>query len=286
MSGSAPYPPAIEARAREAVAAIRARTDLVPRVGFTLGSGLGGVIDALEDAVTFDTATLPHWPRSTVPGHAGRLSLGRWAGLPVAALSGRSHVYEGYPLDRVTLAVRVMHALGAGALVFTNAVGAISSALAPGDLVLLTDHINFIGTRGLFTPGELAARRDGRRTAAFHSPRLRAALHAAALEAGVPLRRGVLVAGRGPSYESAAEIRMGAAIGADVVGMSTAHEVTLAAELGCEAACLSCVTNMATGISATALSHDEVAETAVEAAGRLHAILEAFVRAEAAKPAR
>jgi purine-nucleoside phosphorylase len=271
----------VETRVAGAVAAIRARTALVPRVGFTLGSGLGGVIDALDDAVTFDTAALPHWPRSTVPGHAGRLSLGRWAGLPVVALSGRSHVYEGYPLDRVTLAVRVMRALGATALVFTNAVGGIARELAPGDLVLLSDHVNFIGTRGLFPPAELAARGAARRTAAHHSPRLREALRAAAIAAGVTLRQGVLVAGRGPSYETAAEIRMDAALGADVVGMSTAHEVTLAAELGCEAACLSCVTNMATGISTAALSHAEVAEVALEAAARLRAVLEAFVRAEA-----
>src|SRR5512136_311725 len=114
----------LDARVADAVRAIRRRTGLVPHVGITLGSGLGGVVDALDDAVVLPTAELPHWPRSTVPGHAGRLALGHWQGVPVAALAGRSHRYEGYPLDRVTFAVRVLYALGARTLIFTNAVGA------------------------------------------------------------------------------------------------------------------------------------------------------------------
>ena len=265
------------------VVTIRARTDLVPKVALTLGSGLGGVMDALERPVVFPTADLPHWPRSTVIGHAGRFALGHWRGVPVAALAGRSHFYEGYPLDRVTLAVRVMHALGARVLLFTNAVGAINRAFKPGELMLATDHINAIGRRGLFTPAELVERRAGRRTATYYSPRLREALAAAAARAGVPLHRGTLMGGQGPTYETAAEIRMAATIGADVACMSTVHEVTVAAELGCEAASLSCVTNLATGISETPLTHDEVTVVADRGAVGLRRILEEFLSAEAVR---
>ena len=149
-------------RPRDAfVAAIRARTALVPRVALTLGSGLGGVVDAVAQATVFSTRELPHWPVSTVPGHAGRLALGTWRGVPVAALSGRSHRYEGYPLDRVTFSVRVLAALGARVHIFTNAVGAIREDLRPADVMLATGHLNFIGKRGLLTPDELRERERG-----------------------------------------------------------------------------------------------------------------------------
>jgi purine-nucleoside phosphorylase len=260
------------------VAAIRARSPLVPRVGFTLGSGLGGVMDALEDPVLFATRDLPHWPPSTVKGHAGRFGLGHWCGVPVATLSGRSHRYEGYTLDRVTLAARVMHALGARTLIFTNAVGAINPTFQPGELMLATGHINFIGRRGLFSPAELVERRAGRRTGAYYSPTLGAALAAAAARAGVPLHRGTLMGGHGPTYETAAEVRMAAAMKADVACMSTVHEVTVAAELGCEAASLSCITNLATGLSPTPLTHHEVTEVADLGAVGLRKILEEYLR--------
>jgi purine-nucleoside phosphorylase len=273
----------LAARVADVVSAIRSRSTLVPRVGLTLGSGLGGVMDALEQPVLFATRDLPHWPRSTVAGHSGRFALGLFGGVPVAALAGRSHRYEGYTLDRVTLAARVMHALGARVLLFTNAVGAINRTFRPGELMLATDHINWIGRRGLFTPEELIERRAGRRTAAYYSPRLREALAQAAARAGVPLHRGILMGGQGPTYETAAEIRMAAALGADVACMSTVHEVTVAAELGCEAASLSCITNLATGISETPLTHDEVTVVADRGAVGLRKILEAFLEAEAAR---
>jgi len=147
----------IARRVADAVAAIRTRTALTPRVALTLGSGLGGVVDAVERATVFATHELPHWPRSTVPGHAGRLAIGTWRGVPVAALSGRSHRYEGYPLDRVTFAVRVFSALGARVQIFTNAVGGIHPDLAPAEVMLATGHLNFIGKRGLLSPDELRA---------------------------------------------------------------------------------------------------------------------------------
>jgi purine-nucleoside phosphorylase len=265
------------------VAEIRGRTALVPRVGLTLGSGLGGVVDAIPEATVFPTRELPHWPVSTVPGHAGRLALGVWRGVPVAALSGRSHRYEGYTLDRVTFSVRVLAALGVRVHVFTNAVGAIHPDLQPADLMLATGHLNFIGKHGLLSREELVDRRAGRRVSEPYSPRLRAALLAAAAGAGVRLHQGVLMGGHGPTYETAAEIRMARKLGADVACMSTVHEVTLAAQLGCEAASLSCVTNKATGLSVTPLIHSEVTEVADRAAVKLRAVLERFLDAEAGR---
>ena len=270
----------VSGRVGDAVAAIRARTALVPRVALTLGSGLGGVVDAVEQATVFATRELPHWPVSTVPGHAGRLALGHWRGVPVAALSGRSHRYEGYPLDQVTFAVRVLSALGARVHIFTNAVGAIREDLEPADVMLATGHLNFIGKRGLLTADELRERDGARRVADPYSPRLRAALLAAAERAGVTLHQGVLMGGHGPTYETAAEVRMARTLGADVVCMSTVHEVTLAAQLGCEAASLSCVTNRATGLSDTPLAHAEVTEVADRVAVKLRAILERFLDGE------
>lgn len=282
---SAPLLPThdLETRVQDALRALRGRCALVPRVALTLGSGLGGVVDVLEDGVSFATAGLPHWPRSTVPGHSGRLVLGHWQGVPVVALAGRSHRYEGYPLDRVTFAVRVMRALGARIMIFTNAVGAMNPGFMPGDLMLATDHINFIGKRGLFSPAELRDRRAGRPVGGCYSPRLREALRSAAREAGVRLHQGVLMGGLGPSYETAAEVRTADWFGADVACMSTVHEVTLAAHLGAEVASLSCITNRATGLSAERLSHLDVTAVADRVAISLRRILEEFLRAEATR---
>jgi purine-nucleoside phosphorylase len=238
-------------------------------------------VDAIPGAELFATRELPHWPASTVAGHAGRLALGTWRGVPVAALSGRSHRYEGYTLDRVTFAVRVMHALGCRTLIFTNAVGAIHPELRPADVMLATGHLNFIGKRGLFTAAELRERALGRKVGDPYSPRLRTALLAAALAARVKLHQGVLMGSHGPTYETAAEVRMARTLGADVACMSTVHEVTLAAQLGCEAASLSCITNRATGLSDTPLTHADVTEVADRVAVKLRAVLERFLEAEA-----
>jgi purine-nucleoside phosphorylase len=268
------------ARLSAAVEKVRARKPLSPRVAITLGSGLGSLADAVEQSVSIPTEELPEWPRSTVPGHAGRLVFGRWRGVAVGMLVGRTHRYEGYPLALATLGVRVLEALGARTFLFTNAAGGLAPGFRPGDLMLASDHINFVGKHGLLIGDELAARRAGRRVASSHDPALRQALTDAALRAGVPLRHGVLLAMHGPSYETAAEIRMGQRLGASAVCMSTVHEVTLAAELGARAASLSTITNLATGLAARPLAHDEVTLAAREASGRLIAILEAFLDVE------
>lgn len=271
----------LDRRVADAVAALRSRTSLVPQVGLTLGSGLGGVVDAIPGAEVFSTRDLPHWPASTVVGHAGRLAIGTWHGVPVAALSGRSHRYEGYTLDKVTFAVRVMMALGCRTMIFTNAVGAFAPELKPADLMLATGHMNFIGKRGLFTTAELAERRLGRAVADPYTPSLRADLLEAAGRARVKLHQGVLMGGHGPTYETAAEVRMAGRIGASVACMSTVHEVTLAAQLGADTASLSCITNKATGLSTTKLTHHEVTEVANEVAGKLRSVLEQYLMGRA-----
>lgn len=271
----------LDRRVADAVAALRSRTSLVPQVGLTLGSGLGGVVDAIPGAEVFSTRDLPHWPASTVVGHAGRLAIGTWHGVPVAALSGRSHRYEGYTLDKVTFAVRVMMALGCRTMIFTNAVGAFAPELKPADLMLATGHMNFIGKRGLFTTAELAERRLGRAVADPYTPSLRADLLEAAGRARVKLHQGVLMGGHGPTYETAAEVRMAGRIGASVACMSTVHEVTLAAQLGADTASLSCITNKATGLSPTKLTHHEVTEVANEVAGKLRSVLEQYLMGRA-----
>ena len=231
---------------------------------------------ALVDATRIPTPEIPHFPPSTVSGHEGALVFGALAGTPTVALAGRSHRYEGYSLARVTFAVRVMRALGARVAIFTNAVGAIHPALQPGDLMLASDQINWIGRRGLLSDAELESRGTSRKLAHPYSASLAAALERAALDAGVPLARGTLLGGLGPSYETAAEIRMAASAGADVVCMSTVHEVSLAAELGFEVASISCVSNRATGLGDQRLTHTDVEEVAGRAAEKLRRLLVGF----------
>jgi purine-nucleoside phosphorylase len=270
----------LDARVARAAATVQSHNVLPPRVAITLGSGLSAIAEAAEGALVIQTADLPDWPRSTVSGHAGRLVIGRWRQVPVIVLAGRTHRYEGYPLDRATFGVRVAHALGARTFLFTNAAGGIAASLSPGDLMLATDHINFVGKRGLFTREELKARQSGRAVGSIHAPELRAALMAAAEEAAVPLHLGVLFATHGPSYETAAEIRWAMAMGASAVCMSTVHEATVAAHLGGSAASLSMITNRATGLDPSPLSHEEVMVKAAEASGRLRAVIERFLDRE------
>ena len=273
-----------ETRLAETVAAVRATTALAPRAAVILGSGLGGVADRISLVApdeggaaggTFETAALPHWPRSTVHGHAGRLVLGYWSGVPVVVLRGRAHRYEGYEVDRVTYGVRVFHALGARVLLLTNAVGSMNPAMPPGSLVLARDHLNAQGTRGLLAPPELLPSLEsaaGRPTPVY-SQRLRSVLRTAAESLGIPLPEGTLMGGLGPTYETAAEIRAARLWGADVACMSTVMEAVVGAKLGMEVGVVSCVTNFATGLSPTRLTHDEVTEVADRAGGALERLL-------------
>ncbi len=262
-------PPAVRTRIDDAVAAIRARDARVPSVGIVLGSGLGAYADALIAATRIPYDAIPHQAQVGVAGHSGTLVLGEVPNPPpgraatvVAALSGRVHLYEGHSPESVVFAVRVLRALGARAIVLTNAAGGISRTARPGDLVLLTDHINLQGCNPLTGPNDdTLGTRFPDMTAVYH-PELRAVAHAAAERAGTTLREGVYAAMLGPSYETPAEIRMCRTLGADLVGMSTVLEAIAARHMGAHVLGISCVTNLAAGVSAQALSHAEVEETA------------------------
>src|SRR5262249_31497798 len=194
----------LAAQLRETLAALRPFTRDAPRVALVLGSGLGGVAEALRDRVDMATRDLPHWPASTVPRHAGSILFGRWRGTRVVALSGRTHRYEGYALARVTYPVRILAALGARTIVLTNSAGSTQREIRPGELMLVRDHVNFVGRRGLFTRDELRARLAGRRVASCYSAELALALHAGARAAGIPLRQGTLLGTHGPAHQAAA----------------------------------------------------------------------------------
>ncbi len=264
----------------DCLATLRATTQLAPKIGIVLGSGLGGVADRIDTSrggAAFETRTLPHWPASTVHGHDGKLVLGHWGDTPVVALRGRTHFYEGYPLERVTFAHRVFAALGVTTLLVTNAAGTFNTMFEPGDLMLVRDHVNGIGRRGLFTREELAQAPHETRGAIGrtrpYSKRVLDILRAVASEQGVQLREGILWAGTGPTYETATEIRMARKYGADAACMSSAHEVDLAAALGLETGAVSCLTNYGTGLSPHPLTHEEVQEVAGQVATRLEALL-------------
>jgi purine-nucleoside phosphorylase len=246
----------------EAATAIRALDARRPDVAVILGSGLGAFADALEDATVIPYGAIPHFPETAVKGHAGRLVIGTCGGRVVAAFAGRVHRYEGWPLPVVVFPVRVAKALGARAVVVTNAAGALHAGLTPGDLMVITDHINLTGENPLKGPNDdrLGLRFPDMSRA--YSAELTDVLRRTAAQQGVPLQEGVYVGVAGPSYETAAEVRMLRILGGDVVGMSTVHEVIAAAHAGLKACGVSCVTNHTAGISTTPLTHDEVQETA------------------------
>ncbi len=240
---------------------IRALTPLAPRLGIILGSGLGNFASRVENPTIIFYSDIPHFLQPTVEGHSGKLILGHIAGIPVAVMQGRIHAYEGHPLSSVTLPVRVLGLLGAKSLIVTNAAGAINTAFRQGSLVAISDHINLTGANATLGPNEA---RFGPRffdMSAAYSPRLRALAHTEAAKQNIPLGDGVYLAVLGPSYETPAEIRAFRALGADLVGMSTVHEVIVARHMGLEVLGLSVVTNMAAGVLDQPIHHEEVMET-------------------------
>jgi purine-nucleoside phosphorylase len=258
-------------------AAVRARTDLVPRIGLVLGSGLGGIADSLEEAVAVPFAELPGWPAASAPGHAGRLVLGLLAGVPVCCLQGRLHLYEGHPAALVVEPVLLMGRLGARTIVLTNAAGGIDPDHASGTLMVIRDHLNLTGANPLVGPNDDdVGPRFPDLTEAW-SPRLRSLLLAAGVAEGVPLVEGVYAGLLGPSYETPAEIRMLRTLGADAVGMSTVLEAIAARWLGLEVCGVSLVTNPGAGVTGEPLTHDEVLAAANEAGPRLARVLRRFV---------
>lgn len=272
-------PPAEQpARLAALEAAVRARSDLRPAVGIVLGSGLGGLADALGDALAIPFEELPGWPAASAPGHAGRLLLGRLEGVPVVLLQGRFHLYEGHDPGLVVQPVLLMGRLGARVIVLTNAAGGVNPALGPGSLMVIADHLNLTGRNPLVGPNaeELGPRFPDLSEA--WSPRLRRRLHDAAAAEGIELAEGVYAGLLGPTYETPAEVRMLRALGADAVGMSTVLEAIAARWAGLEICGVSLVTNAAAGLTGQPLSHEEVLAAGAEAGPRLARVLRRFVR--------
>jgi purine-nucleoside phosphorylase len=264
----------------EAAAFLKARLGaLEPAVGIVLGSGLGAAAEAVTDAVIVPFGEIPNFPRSTVEGHSGRGVAGLLGGAPVAVLQGRVHGYEGYGPLEVTFPMRVLGALGVRGVVLTNAAGGIKEGYRLGQLVALGDHINMMGWNPLTGTNEPRfGLRPGTGLRFFdmteaYSRRLRALAKEAAEEEGFALEEGVYLATPGPSFETPAEIRAFRALGATLVGMSTVPETIVARHMGIEVLGISCVTNLAAGLSATPLSHQEVFETGRQVEGRLARLL-------------
>lgn len=249
------------AHIKEAAEYISGKSGKKPEIGLIMGSGLGVLGDYLTDAVTIAYHDIPHFPISTVEGHAGELMVGSLSGRTVVLMRGRFHMYEGYGPELTAFPVRVMKALGVAALLVTNAAGGVNLDYEPGNLMLISDHLNLTGKNPLIGPNdnELGVRFPDMSEA--YSKRLRAIARDIAAEQGITLREGVYAGLLGPTYETPAEIRMLRVIGADAVGMSTVAEVIAARHSGIETIGISCISNMAAGILDQPLSHEEVMET-------------------------
>jgi purine-nucleoside phosphorylase len=245
------------------VAFIRERTSLQPEIGMILGSGLGALADSVEAEVVIPTGEIPGWPVSTVHGHAGRVVIGHLEERSVFVLQGRAHFYEGHSISRIGLPIRVMHRLGVRLLIVTNAAGAVNPAFEPGELMLISDHINLLGMTGnnpLRGPNldEFGPRFPDMGKA--YDVELGMAAKEVALDADIPLRKGVYVCVSGPSYETTAELCFLRTIGVDAVGMSTAPEVTVARHCGIKVLGISGISNKANLDGETATTHEEVLE--------------------------
>lgn len=262
---------------------IKSRVSLRPKLGIILGSGLGAFAQQVENAVAIPYAEIPHFPLSTVPGHSGRLVLGTIADVPVAVMQGRVHAYEGYPLQQVTFPMRVLGLLGMEALIVTNASGGIRTTLQPGELAAISDHINLTGMNAALGPNEPRfglIPGTGQRffdMSTAYSPRLRALAIREATHQGFALTECVYLAVLGPSFETPAEIRAFRTLGADLVGMSTVHEVIVARHMGIEVLGLSLVTNMAAGVVDQVIDHEDVMEIGRRAELRFTGLIRALV---------
>lgn len=263
-------------RVQKALDSVRSRSDGIPGAVVVLGSGLGAFADSLEDRTVIPYGDIPGWPVSTAPGHAGRLVFGKIARKYVAVMQGRVHYYEGYSMEDVVFPVRVFASLGVKTYVATNAVGAVDHALSPGDVVLLYDHINWMGAnplRGPDTPEWNPRFPD--MTRAYDRKLIETAERAAEKE-GILVRRGVYMAFSGPSFETPAEIRMARLLGATVVGMSTVPEVIAANAMGMRVCGISCVANFGAGMTENTLTGEEVLEEMAKASDRLIRLLTRF----------
>ncbi len=262
----------------ETVDALRAAcATMQPRILLVLGSGLGGLADAFEDASAVDFADIPGFARAAVVGHRGRIVVGTLEGVPCIAMQGRYHLYEGHEADAATLPVRAISALGVDTLIVTNAAGGVNRSFRAGSLMLIEDHINMLGRNPLVGPARDGETRFPDMTRAY-DPELRALTLEVAAEQGIALNTGVYCALLGPTYETPAEVRMLGILGADAVGMSTVPEVIVARARGMRVLGISLITNEAAGHTGEALSHDEVMAASAGAAESFGRLVRGVVR--------
>ena len=262
-----------------------------PTLGIILGSGLGNFASQVQNAISIPYSEIPHFPQSTVQGHSGQLVIGQIAGVTVAVMQGRVHAYEGYSMEAVTFPMRVLARLGCKRLIVTNAAGGINTSYAQGGLVCISDHINLTGHNAAIGPNEprfACTPNSGQRffdMSSAYSPALRQLAAAEATKQGIPLPEGVYLAVLGPSYETPAEIRAFRTLGADLVGMSTVHEVIIARHMGVEVLGISLVTNMAAGVLPEVINHEEVMEIGKRVEAHFTSLLLALIPQIAAPPA-
>ncbi|MFI5183916.1 MAG: purine-nucleoside phosphorylase [Vicinamibacteria bacterium] len=266
----------------EAIRLVQSRSPLRPAIGVVLGSGLGAFARSLEKAVTIPYGEIPHFPSSTAIGHKGELVIGMSHGVPVAVMAGRVHLYEGYTPQQVVFPVRVLGRMGVKTLVLTNAAGSVNVNYKPGELMVIEDHINYMGTNPLIGPNEDELGLRFFDVSEAYDPVLREIAEKACWKAGVTVRKGVYIAFTGPSYETPAEIRMARTMGADAVGMSTVPEVLAARHMGIRVLAISCITNMAAGVLKKKLDHREVLDVGEKSKAGLLDVLGRILQ-EAAK---
>lgn len=246
---------------QNSVTYIQGKVTTTPKVGLILGSGLGVLVEEILEATSISYQDIPDFPVSTVEGHAGSLVFGKLNGVDVVAMSGRFHYYEGYDMKKVTFPVRVMKALGVETLVVTNAAGGVNTEYKPGDLMIISDHINFTGDHPLIGKNDASVGPRFLDMTQAYCPKLRTLAKEVGKELNIQLQEGVYVAMSGPTYETPAEVRMVRILGGDAVGMSTVPEVIVARHSGMSVLGISCISNMAAGILDQPLHHDEVIET-------------------------
>jgi purine-nucleoside phosphorylase len=268
-------------RLEETVRAVKSKVNITPKVGVILGSGLGGFADGLENLVKVPYGELPHLPASRIVGHAGNLCFGNVGQVPVVCMQGRVHLYEGHPVWQVVHGARVMARLGVGCVLVTNAAGGLEPSWNAGDLMIVSDHLNLMYHHPLIGPNEDALGTRFPDMTNAYDAELRARLRAVSEKENLPLREGVYAGLLGPSYETPAEIRMLTILGAQAVGMSTVPEVIALRHMRVRVAALSCITNLAAGISKVELDHKEVEETARRRRDDLKRLLHGWIEAAA-----
>lgn len=262
----------------EAIKFLSAKTGQKPTRAIILGSGLGSLAESIEDPIVIPYSDIPYWPRSTAPGHEGKLVFGSLEGAPTVIMQGRVHYYEGYTMEEVVFPIRVLGMLGINTLIVTNASGGINTDIPPGGIVAIQDHINFMGTNPLIGENDDdIGPRFPDMTEAYDREYIQKLENAAEKE-NIRLSRGTYIAFPGPSFETPAEIRMSEAIGADIVGMSTVPEVITANHMGIRVCGISCVANAAAGISKNKLTHREVLDTMKSSSVSICRLISAFLR--------